>query len=76
MTTSAHAVNFDSCKNFYSLADFERVAKRKLPVCVFEYVRGGAEDELALNENRLVFDRPGFRLRGLRNVSHRNTPDF
>ena len=72
MTISAHADHLDSCKDFYSLADFERAAKRKLPVCVFEYVRGGAEDELALNENRLVFDRLGFRPRGLRNVSHRN----
>lgn len=61
----------ESCENFLSIADFERVARQRLPGSVFEYVRGGTEDEKALNENRSVFDRVGFRPRGLRNVRQR-----
>ncbi len=55
-----------------SVQDYERSAKRRLPKAVFEYVRGGTEDELALNENRLIFNQLVFKARGLREVSSRN----
>jgi L-lactate dehydrogenase (cytochrome) len=55
-----------------SIGDFERQAKRQLPKAVFEYVRGGTEDEVALVGNRAVFDQLVFRARGLRNVSTRS----
>ena len=55
-----------------SIGDFERQAKRQLPKAVFEYVRGGTEDEVALVGNRAVFDQLVFRARGLRNVSARS----
>jgi L-lactate dehydrogenase (cytochrome) len=55
-----------------SISDFEREAKRRLPKAVFEYVRGGTEDEVALVGNRVVFDQLVFRARGLRNVSARS----
>ena len=55
-----------------SISDFEREAKRRLPKAVFEYVRGGTEDEVALVGNRAVFDQLVFRARGLRNVSARS----
>jgi L-lactate dehydrogenase (cytochrome) len=55
-----------------SISDFEREAKKRLPKAVFEYVRGGTEDEVALNGNRAVFDHLVFRARGLRDVSTRS----
>jgi L-lactate dehydrogenase (cytochrome) len=55
-----------------SISDFEREAKRRLPKAIFEYVRGGTEDEVALVGNRAVFDQLVFRARGLRNVSARS----
>ena len=55
-----------------SVGDFEREAKKRLPKAVFEYVRGGTEDEVALNGNRTVFDHLVFRARGLRDVSTRS----
>ena len=55
-----------------SISDFEREAKKRLPKAVFEYVRGGTEDEVALNGNRTVFDHLVFRARGLCDVSTRS----
>jgi L-lactate dehydrogenase (cytochrome) len=55
-----------------SIKDFEREAKKRLPKAVFEYVRGGTEDEVALNGNRAVFEHLVFRARGLRDVSTRS----
>jgi len=55
-----------------SIKDFEREAKKRLPKAVFEYVRGGTEDEVSLSANRAVFDHLVFRARGLRDVSTRN----
>lgn len=55
-----------------SISDFEREAKKRLPKAVFEYVRGGTEDEIALSGNRAVFDHLVFRARGLRDVSARS----
>ena len=57
---------------FLSVGDFEREAKKRLPKAVFEYVRGGTEDEVALNGNRAVFEQLVFRARGLRDVSTRS----
>ena len=37
--------------------DFRVVAKRKLPKAVFDYVEGGAEEEIALAANRRAFTR-------------------
>lgn len=56
---------------FLSAADVERAARRRLPRCVYEYVRGGTEDERALRRNAAAFERYGFVPRGLRNVQAR-----
>ena len=55
-----------------SISDFEREAKKRLPKAVFEYVRGGTEDEVALTGNRAAFNHLVFRARGLRDVSTRS----
>lgn len=52
--TSPHAVN---------ISDLRRIAKRRLPAVVFDYLDGGAEGEVTLRENCRVFDDVTFRPR-------------
>jgi (S)-mandelate dehydrogenase len=40
-----------------TIEDLRRIARRRLPHFSFEYVEGGAEDELSLKRNRAVFER-------------------
>ncbi|TXL68525.1 alpha-hydroxy acid oxidase [Zeimonas arvi] len=40
-----------------SIADLRRIARRRLPRAVFEFIDGGAEDELTLAGNRRAFER-------------------
>ena len=51
---SPHVVNID---------DLRRVAKRRLPKVVFDYLDGGAEGEVTLRENCRIFDDVTFRPR-------------
>jgi isopentenyl diphosphate isomerase/L-lactate dehydrogenase-like FMN-dependent dehydrogenase len=51
---SPHVVN---------IADLRRVAKKRLPAVVFDYLDGGAEGEVTLRENCRVFDDVSFRPR-------------
>lgn len=56
-----------------SVADLRRIAKRRLPHGVFDYIDGGAEDERTLAENSAAFSRIEFRPRVLRDVSKVDT---
>ncbi len=56
-----------------SVEDFRRIAKRRLPRGVFDYIDGGAEDERSLARNVDAFGRYEFRPRILRDVSHLDT---
>jgi L-lactate dehydrogenase (cytochrome) len=47
-------------------ADLLRSARRALPRTIFDFIAGGAEDEVALRRNREAFDRLEFRPRMLR----------
>ena len=49
--------------------DLRRLAKRRLPAGVFDYIDGGAEDELTLARNARAYQALGFRPRILRDVS-------
>ena len=40
-----------------SIEDLRRLARRRLPRLVFEFIDGGAEDELTLADNRVAFER-------------------
>ena len=40
-----------------SIADLRRLAQRRLPRSVFEFIDGGAEDEVTLADNRAAFER-------------------
>ncbi|HET8746251.1 MAG TPA: alpha-hydroxy acid oxidase [Ramlibacter sp.] len=59
-------------KQFLSLDDFERAARRHLPRPIFGYVSGAAEDCASLHDNRAAFAEIGFVTRVLRNVSGRS----
>jgi L-lactate dehydrogenase (cytochrome) len=51
-----------------SVADLRRIAKRRLPGGVFDYIDGAAEDERTLAANQDAFARTFFRPRVLRGV--------
>jgi L-lactate dehydrogenase (cytochrome) len=52
-----------------SVADLRRLARRRLPRGVFDYIDGGAEDERTQTANQAAFAAVGFRPRVLRGVS-------
>ena len=52
-----------------SVTDLRRIAKRRLPQGVFDYIDGGAEDEITLAANAEAFTQRTFRPRVLRDVS-------
>ena len=49
---------------FFSVDDARRRARRALPRVVFDYVDGGADDEVTLRANRQAFEDVTFRPRG------------
>ena len=51
-----------------SVADLRRIAKRRLPGGVFDYIDGGAEDERTLAANQDAFATTTFRPRVLRGI--------
>jgi L-lactate dehydrogenase (cytochrome) len=58
------------------VADLRRIAKRRLPGGVFDYIDGGAEDERTLAANEAAFAATTFRprvLRGIENVDIAST---
>lgn len=55
-----------------NVADFRLLAKKRLPRLVFDYLEGGAEDELGLKHNRQVFESVRFQPRRLVDISKRS----
>src|SRR3954447_21142884 len=53
-----------------SVADLRRIAKRRLPGGVFDYIDGAAEDERTLAANEQAYVRTTFRPRVMRGVDH------
>ncbi len=60
-------------KKVASVEDLRRLAKRRLPAGVFDYIDGGAEDERTLATNSSDFARLEFRPRIMRDVSQLDT---
>lgn len=56
-----------------SVADLRRIAKRRLPGGVFDYIDGAAEDERTLAANQAAFARVGYRPRVLRGLGEIET---
>ena len=55
----------DRLSTVANVADYRRLARRRLPRGVFDYMDGGAEDELSLHRNSEAFRRLEFRPRVL-----------
>ncbi len=55
-----------------NLADYENLARERLPQMVFDYYFGGAEDELTVRDNRLAWQRWRLRPRVLVDVATRD----
>lgn len=60
-------------KKLVNVADYRACAKARLPRMVFDYLEGGAEDEIGLRHNRDVFREVRFQPRRLVDVSNRST---
>jgi len=56
-------------ENCFSIQDLKKLAKRSLPGVMFDYIEGGAEDEVTLNNNKQSFQNFEFVPRVLRDVS-------
>ena len=57
----------------YSIEDLRKMAKKRLPRCIFEYVDGAAEDGIAKEHNRQVYRSLKIKNRVLKDVSGRST---
>jgi L-lactate dehydrogenase (cytochrome) len=55
-----------------SIEDLRRRARRRLPRAVFDFIDGGAEDELTLERNQTAFRQLTFRPKVLVDTSHRD----
>jgi len=67
MMKEAHKV---ASPRVVNIADLRTLARRRLPRVVFDYVDGGAEDEITLRENRRAFEEITFRPRQAVAMSH------
>jgi L-lactate dehydrogenase (cytochrome) len=56
----------------HNIDDLRRAAKRRLPSLVFDYIDGGAEDEVTLRRNRSAFQDIGLNPEILRGVGTRS----
>jgi isopentenyl diphosphate isomerase/L-lactate dehydrogenase-like FMN-dependent dehydrogenase len=56
----------------YNIEDLRRIARRKLPRGVFEFVDRGTEDEVALRNNRAAFEEIRLKTHVLADVSKRS----
>jgi L-lactate dehydrogenase (cytochrome) len=59
-------MGLDRCHNFH---DFRALAKRRLPRPIFDYIAGGADDEVSLRRNTEAFERCDLVPRVLRGVA-------
>jgi L-lactate dehydrogenase (cytochrome)/(S)-mandelate dehydrogenase len=57
----------------YSIEDLRKMAKKRLPRCIFEYIDGSAEDGIAIQHNREVYRSLKIKNRVLKDVSKRST---
>lgn len=59
-------------KRAFTADNFRRLSRRRLPRAVYEYVEGGAEDELTVARSREGFQHLEFARRSLVDVSRRD----
>ena len=56
-----------------NIGDLRECARRRLPRAIFDFFDGGAEDEVALRDNRAAYERVRLAPRVLRNVKKIDT---
>jgi len=61
-----------SQQNLFSVEDYRKLAQKRLPKMVYDYLEGGAEDEYGVKHNRDVFQQWRFKPKRLVDVSQRN----
>ncbi|MBI3057021.1 MAG: alpha-hydroxy-acid oxidizing protein [Betaproteobacteria bacterium] len=62
----------DRSAGAYNIEDLREIARRRVPKGMFEFVDRGAEDEVALRNNRTAFERIRLKPRALIDVSKRS----
>jgi len=62
----------DKSRGAYNIDDLREIARRRVPKGMFEFVDRGAEDEVALRNNRTAFERIRLKPRALVDVSRRS----
>ncbi|MBI2226968.1 MAG: alpha-hydroxy-acid oxidizing protein [Betaproteobacteria bacterium] len=62
----------DRSAGAYNIEDLREIARRRVPKGMFEFVDRGAEDEVALRNNRTAFERIRLQPRALVDVSRRS----
>jgi isopentenyl diphosphate isomerase/L-lactate dehydrogenase-like FMN-dependent dehydrogenase len=62
----------DETLGFYNTADLREAARRRLPKGLFEFMDRGNDDEVAMRDNRLVFEKIKLRPRVLVDVAKRS----
>lgn len=62
----------DKTLGAYNIADLRKMALRRVPKGLFEFVDRGTEDEVSLRNNRPVFEKIRFRPRTLVDISKRS----
>lgn len=62
----------DRSPGAYNIGDLREIARRRVPKGMFEFVDRGAEDEVALRNNRAAFERIRLKPRALVDVSRRS----
>jgi 4-hydroxymandelate oxidase len=55
-----------------NLDDYERAARDRLEASIYDYIAGGAWDEITLNDNRAAYDQWRLRPRAMVGVEHRD----
>lgn len=55
-----------------NIDEMRTLARNRLPKTIFEFIDGGAQDEISLRANREDFERYGFRTRVLTDISQRD----
>src|ERR1051326_2364138 len=63
----------DSAPETLNLFDFENLARQRIPHAAYEYIAGGAADEITMRWNREAFDALALRPRVLVDVEHIDT---
>jgi L-lactate dehydrogenase (cytochrome) len=53
-------LELDPVKRAHTLGDLQKAARKRVPRAVFDYVEGGADDEISLRRNRSAFERVEF----------------